>query len=256
MKRVELEAMAAAELERQQLYSYRFLCCCSTPCLSSGAEIVYAVLREEIARHSLDAVIEVVRTGCMGPCSRGPLVTVLDRRGEETVFERTTPETVRGMVRRLSRQEYRPNASPAPQDHDGRGYRIGSGKARRALPIPELAEIIASDDVSAVVFVDSREEESELPDPGLRVRRVATGDSTCRTFGHHMTPALLMLYVQYLYGQEPPARIVTVPGLAFNHGKGLSAIAANAIETLSKGFLCPGGTSEGGADTKRPHGSR
>jgi bidirectional [NiFe] hydrogenase diaphorase subunit len=76
MNRADLQAMAQRERERQQAFRCRLLCCASTPCLSSGATAVQKAMEDAIAEHELSAEVATVSTGCMGPCSRGPVVTV------------------------------------------------------------------------------------------------------------------------------------------------------------------------------------
>ena len=98
MNRPELQAMAEHELARQQKFRLRFLCCASTPCLSSGATAVLEALKGAIESRSLQADLEAVSTGCMGPCSRGPLVTVRAREQEDVIYERVTPEMTSEIV--------------------------------------------------------------------------------------------------------------------------------------------------------------
>ncbi|TVQ26168.1 MAG: NADH-quinone oxidoreductase subunit NuoF [Spirochaetaceae bacterium] len=50
-----------------------FLVCGGAGCIASGAERIAASLKEELPR----AGVEVTTTGCMGPCAKGPLVTVI-----------------------------------------------------------------------------------------------------------------------------------------------------------------------------------
>ncbi len=98
MKRADLQAMAQREQDRQQAFRCRLLCCASTPCLSSGATAVQEALEAAVAEKKLDAEVAVVSTGCMGPCSRGPMVT-LQVPGEEDVhYENVTPESARQIV--------------------------------------------------------------------------------------------------------------------------------------------------------------
>ncbi|MCM2265784.1 MAG: NAD(P)H-dependent oxidoreductase subunit E, partial [Desulfuromonadales bacterium] len=69
------------------------LICCSTPCLSSGAGEVKAALEAVAAAEHGDRVtIEVTGTGCLGACSRGPLVTVQRPGQADAIYERVTPE--------------------------------------------------------------------------------------------------------------------------------------------------------------------
>lgn len=92
MNRVELQELAEQEQARQAQYRCRILCCASTPCLASGAAQVQRAFEESIKEKKIDAEIAVVATGCMGPCSRGPLVTVQVKGHEDVIYENVTPE--------------------------------------------------------------------------------------------------------------------------------------------------------------------
>ena len=46
----------------------------------------------------MDAEVAVVATGCMGPCSRGPMVTLQEQGKPDTYYENVTPETARQIV--------------------------------------------------------------------------------------------------------------------------------------------------------------
>ncbi len=98
MNRTELYAMAQAELDRQQKFRCRLLCCASTPCISSGGMVVYEALKKAIEAEGLQAEIEAVATGCVGPCSRGPLITVKLEGKEDVVYEGVTPEMVPDII--------------------------------------------------------------------------------------------------------------------------------------------------------------
>jgi len=98
MNRVELQNMAQAETERQNAFRCRLLCCASTPCLSSGSTAVSDAMKQALTDGNLDAEVEIVATGCMGPCSRGPLVTVKMPGQEDVVYEKVTPEVAKDIV--------------------------------------------------------------------------------------------------------------------------------------------------------------
>lgn len=98
MNRADLKAMAQREQDRQKSFRCRLLCCASTPCLSSGATAVHEALEETIAAHKIDAEVAVVSTGCMGPCSRGPMVTMQIQGQEDVYYENVTPDTARRIV--------------------------------------------------------------------------------------------------------------------------------------------------------------
>ncbi len=97
MNHVELTAIVDQERQRQNAYEIRIFVCYSTPCLSAGAEQVKKALDELLAERKAEALLEVVATGCMGPCSRGPLLRVAEN-GEETVYERVTPQQAVAIV--------------------------------------------------------------------------------------------------------------------------------------------------------------
>jgi len=111
MIRADLEAMGQRELQRQQAFRCRILCCASTPCLSSGGSAVYEAINEAIKVDGLDAEVQAVATGCMGPCSRGPMITVQTQDGGEVIYEHVTPEIGRQIV------AHHGGDAPAPVQH-------------------------------------------------------------------------------------------------------------------------------------------
>jgi bidirectional [NiFe] hydrogenase diaphorase subunit len=70
----ELEQKQADEQERQRGLENRIYCCTAAGCVSSGADRLKQALADEVKAQGLDGKIEVCGTGCMGLCSRGPLV--------------------------------------------------------------------------------------------------------------------------------------------------------------------------------------
>ena len=92
MTREELQSMAQKEQEKRKAFRCRLLVCFSTPCISSGAEGVRKALVEAVKTRNLNADIDVTCTGCVGPCSRGPLVTVQSEGREDVIYEHVTPE--------------------------------------------------------------------------------------------------------------------------------------------------------------------
>jgi bidirectional [NiFe] hydrogenase diaphorase subunit len=70
----ELNERRAEERARQQSIENRIYCCTAAGCLSCGAEGVRRSIAIEIGKRGLDGKVEVCGTGCMGLCSRGPLV--------------------------------------------------------------------------------------------------------------------------------------------------------------------------------------
>ncbi|MCB0251077.1 MAG: NAD(P)H-dependent oxidoreductase subunit E, partial [Anaerolineae bacterium] len=90
--------MAQREQEKQGKYRCRLLCCASTPCLSSGGAAVQQALEDAIKEQDANAEVAVVSTGCMGPCSRGPVVTVQIQGENDVYYENVTPEAARQIV--------------------------------------------------------------------------------------------------------------------------------------------------------------
>jgi bidirectional [NiFe] hydrogenase diaphorase subunit len=92
MTRLELQERSARLRDQQLAAPCRVLVCCSTPCLAAGAAAVKAALDAAATAFGGDIAIEVIATGCLGPCSRGPLVTI-QRPGEvDAIYEQVTPE--------------------------------------------------------------------------------------------------------------------------------------------------------------------
>ena len=98
MNRADLQTMAQREQEKQGKYRCRLLCCASTPCLSSGGAAVQQALEDAIKEQDANAEVAVVSTGCMGPCSRGPVVTVQIQGENDVYYENVTPEAARQIV--------------------------------------------------------------------------------------------------------------------------------------------------------------
>ena len=70
----ELREKQTEELARQQGLDNRILCCTAAGCISCGASGVRQAIADEVKAQGLSDKVEVCGTGCMGLCSRGPLV--------------------------------------------------------------------------------------------------------------------------------------------------------------------------------------
>ena len=113
MNRADLEALAQREQEKNEKFRCRVLCCGSTPCLSSGGMTVNETLKDYLkANGELRAEVNVVSTGCMGPCSRGPLVTVQVPGQADVVYERVTPELALDILKKHLNREVETDPSP------------------------------------------------------------------------------------------------------------------------------------------------
>jgi len=70
----ELREKQTEELARQQELHNRIYCCTAAGCISCGSDGVRQALAAEVDAKGLKGKVEVCGTGCMGLCSRGPLV--------------------------------------------------------------------------------------------------------------------------------------------------------------------------------------
>jgi bidirectional [NiFe] hydrogenase diaphorase subunit len=98
MNRVDLQLIATKEQEKQQQFRCRVLCCGSTPCLSSGSASAQTIITEAIKSNQLSQEVQVVTTGCMGPCSRGPLIRVQTPGQADVLYEHVTAEVADQIV--------------------------------------------------------------------------------------------------------------------------------------------------------------
>lgn len=99
--------------------------------------------------------------------------------------------------------------------------------------VPELAADLAKDEVTAVVFVDTRAVQSDEANPGVQIYPLSTNHLP-PSLGHHLSPATLLTYARLLYDKQPAAWMVATPGVDFGHGEGLSPLARQAIGTVAE----------------------
>ncbi len=97
---------------------------------------------------------------------------------------------------------------------------------------PELAELMAGDAISVVIFVDTRVIPPGSDSLRIEASRLASPEDLSPGMGHHMGPLTLMAYARYLYGKTPDAWLVTVPGIDFDHGEGFSDATAEALSKV------------------------
>ena len=85
---IDLHEVAERELSERYRFPWRVKACMSTACLSAGAAPAFHAMEESIEREDLALEARLIPTGCMGLCSRGPLVRVLRRGVDETMTRR------------------------------------------------------------------------------------------------------------------------------------------------------------------------
>ena len=94
-----LEEIGNKERTRQGKYQRRIFCCTSTACLSAGAGQVHTALDQSVAACMCDEhEAEVVKTGCLGLCSSGPLVRVEEKDKDPILYGIVTPEVAQYIV--------------------------------------------------------------------------------------------------------------------------------------------------------------
>ena len=101
MKPEELEVRAAAELAKQQAFDVRLFTCSSRGCQSSDALGVIAGLKAEVKARQLDAKVQVNGSGCMGLCSKGPLVRMCSKTQKDILFSEIKPEMAAAVVEQV-----------------------------------------------------------------------------------------------------------------------------------------------------------
>jgi hydrogenase maturation protease len=117
---------------------------------------------------------------------------------------------------------------------DGAGWQIAAALQALALPqlevaavhqlTPELAARLASAD--QVVFVDARH---GMPGQPLALEPLQAG-APPPPFSHQLSPQALLLLSQELYGRQPQAWQLLIPGQTWAYREGVSAGAAAAME--------------------------
>lgn len=89
-----LVAEEGAKLAENTAYRKQVLICGGTGCTSSGSRDVIAALKEELEKQGLDDVL-VVKTGCFGLCSLGPIMIVYP---EGSFYSQVTPNEIPEIV--------------------------------------------------------------------------------------------------------------------------------------------------------------
>jgi len=81
MNRQEFKDLVIAEREKTKnsTCKHKICICCGAGCISSGSEAVMKKLQEEIIERGLQSEVEIIPTGCMGPCNQGPLMKYLPK---------------------------------------------------------------------------------------------------------------------------------------------------------------------------------
>lgn len=95
MNRQDLKTIAEQARAKHNQYKHKVCVCCGAGCISSGSEAVLKKLQDEVKARGLENEIEVVPSGCMGPCNQGPLVKVMP---ENTMYQRINCDNIASIV--------------------------------------------------------------------------------------------------------------------------------------------------------------
>jgi hydrogenase maturation protease len=96
---------------------------------------------------------------------------------------------------------------------------------------PDLAFDVAAEDIAGVVFVDTRVAGAGEGQHELQICLLSS-DQGSSGLGHHVGASSIMTCARLLYDKSPPAWLLTVPGVDFDHGEGLSELAQRALDSL------------------------
>lgn len=96
---------------------------------------------------------------------------------------------------------------------------------------PDLAEVISRDIVTIVVFVDTRVASDPGDDLQVHLQRLEPTKMS-QSLGHQSDPGSLLQIARDLFGRFPVAWLLTVPGIDFGVGEGLSRTPQEALHQL------------------------
>jgi bidirectional [NiFe] hydrogenase diaphorase subunit len=99
MKFNNLQELGQKERARQQKLKHRVFCCTSTACISAGAGTTYQAFKNSIAEDQPEVGgSDLVKTGCLGLCSAGPLVRVETQDKQPSYYKEVTPDVAKQIM--------------------------------------------------------------------------------------------------------------------------------------------------------------
>ncbi len=98
MNRHDFKTIIEAEVAKQKNspVKHKLCVCCGAGCISSGSENVLKKLQEEVKTRGLENEVEIIPTGCMGPCNQGPLVK---DKPDNTIYQKVDVSNVGDIVK-------------------------------------------------------------------------------------------------------------------------------------------------------------
>ncbi|MDT3740032.1 MAG: NADH-quinone oxidoreductase subunit NuoF [Candidatus Kapabacteria bacterium] len=88
-------AIQKSELKIKENLKEQIHVCIGGGCIASGSLKLKAALEESVSSHGLDGQVAVVGTGCLGPCSRGPVVVM---QSDNTFYQEVKPEDANDII--------------------------------------------------------------------------------------------------------------------------------------------------------------
>jgi bidirectional [NiFe] hydrogenase diaphorase subunit len=133
----KLTSLREKELARQEEIQSRIFCCTSTACLSSGSRDTLNVLEKGVKAQKYEHhEAEVVQIGCMGLCSRGPLVRVKTKDKPEVIYGDIDDElALQVLAKHLPGKKQSPEEHTADEDEGAAQIRekISAARKKRSL---------------------------------------------------------------------------------------------------------------------------
>jgi bidirectional [NiFe] hydrogenase diaphorase subunit len=130
----DLQTITQKVQAQRDKFRARVLCCGSTACLSSGAEEVKDALVRTVKLHQLGDKVQVMTSGCLGPCSRGPLVRLQEPGQPEITYEAMTAD----LARRVIEEQLIPDLGEPPAE-------AGAGLRRVRAPCALQDHVLPAD---------------------------------------------------------------------------------------------------------------
>jgi len=84
---------AVLDEQKRNASKKQILLCSGAGCIASGSLQLKKALEQKIKEEKLD--VEVVETGCLGPCAQGPVIVV---NPDQTFYQDLKPEDARDIV--------------------------------------------------------------------------------------------------------------------------------------------------------------
>ncbi len=91
------ENFKTESLECKKRNCEKLLLCAGGGCIASGSLKVKTALENAIANNGLQDKVQIIETGCLGPCSKGP-VMVVER--DKTFYERINPDDAEEIIKK------------------------------------------------------------------------------------------------------------------------------------------------------------